>query len=115
MNDESSSEERLSAKQLKDRYRRARDPVLRAHLYIVWQLSQGKPLSEVAELAGYSTKWVKEISRRNDEQGVEGLATAGIEIRVLPTEHFSLKGSSESLSRHSLSLLLRAGCGALLR
>src|SRR3712207_6477765 len=76
MNDESSSEERLSPKQLKDRYRSARDPLLRAHFHIVWQLSQlsqGKPLSEVAELAGYSTKWVKEIARRYEERGVEGL------------------------------------------
>ncbi len=73
MDNESHSEERLSAKQLKDRYRSARDPVLRAHLHIVWQLSLGKPLREVAELAGYSTKWVKEIYRRYEEQGVEGL------------------------------------------
>ncbi len=73
MNDESSSEGRLSPQQLKDRYRSARDPVLRAHFHIVWQLSLGKPLSEVAELAGYSTKWVKEIYRRYEEQGVEGL------------------------------------------
>jgi transposase len=73
MNDESSSEGRLSPQLLKDRYRSARDPVLRAHFHIVWQLSLGKPLSEVAELAGYSTKWVKEIYRRYEEQGVEGL------------------------------------------
>ncbi len=73
MNDNLRSEERLSTEQLKDRYRKARDPVLRAHLHIVWQLSQGKPISEVAELTGYSTKWVKEIFRRYAEQGVEGL------------------------------------------
>jgi transposase len=73
MNNESKSEERLSAEQLKDRYRRAGDPVLRAHLHIVWQLSLGKSLREVAELAGYSTKWVKEIAGRYEELGVEGL------------------------------------------
>jgi transposase len=73
MNDESSLEEHPSVEQLKDRYRRARDPVLRAHLQIVWQLSRGKSVAEVAELAGYSTKWVKEIYRRYQEQGVEGL------------------------------------------
>jgi len=64
MDNGSHSEERLSAKQLKDRYRKARDPVLRAHLHIVWQLSLDKSITEVAELAGYSTKWVKEIARR---------------------------------------------------
>jgi transposase len=73
MNDESSWEERPSPEQLKDRYRSARDPVLRVHLHIVWRLSLGKPISEVAELTGYSTKWVKEIARRYEEQGVEGL------------------------------------------
>jgi transposase len=73
MNDESSLEEHPAVEQLKDRYRRARDPVLRAHLQIVWQLSRGKSVAEVAELAGYSTKWVKEIYRRYQEQGVEGL------------------------------------------
>jgi transposase len=73
MNDELKSEERLSPEQLKDRYRKAGDSVLRAHLHIVWQLSLGKPLGEVAELAGYSTKWVKEIARRYEELGVEGL------------------------------------------
>ncbi len=74
MDNESHPEESLSPQQLKDRYRRARDPVLRAHLRIVWRLSMGKALSEVAELTGYSTKWVKEIARRYEERGgVEGL------------------------------------------
>jgi transposase len=73
MDKESHPEAPLSAKQLKDRYRRARDPVLRAHLHIVWQLSLGKSIQEVAELAGYSPKWIKEISRRYEERGVEGL------------------------------------------
>src|SRR3712207_2805097 len=116
MNDDLHSEERLSPEQLKERYRKARDPVLRAHLHIVWQLSLGKPISKVAELTGYSTKWVKEISRRYEEQGVESLGdrrhtNPGAAKRAL----LSLKGSSTSLSRRSLSLLLKAGCGALLR
>ena len=58
---------------MKDLYRQARDPVLRAHLHIVWRLSLGEPLGRVAEMAGYSTKWTKEIARRYEEQGVEGL------------------------------------------
>lgn len=116
MDDGSHSEERLSAKQLKDRYRSARDPVLRAHLHIVWQLSLGKPLREVAELAGYSTKWVKEIYRRYEEQGVEGLGdrrhtNPGAAERALLSE----RQQRELQSRRSLSLLLKAGCGALLR
>src|SRR3712207_7498137 len=68
MNDDLHSEERLSPEQLKERYRKARDPVLRAHLHIVWQLSLGKPISKVAELTGYSTKWVKERSEEHTSE-----------------------------------------------
>jgi transposase len=74
MNEESPLEGYPSPQQqLKDRYRKARDPVLRAHLHIVWQLALGKPIREVAELVGYSQKWVKEIARRYEERGMEGL------------------------------------------
>src|SRR3712207_8544509 len=40
---------------------------------MVWHFSRAKPPWEVAEWAGYTTKWVKEIYRRYEEQGVEGL------------------------------------------
>jgi transposase len=33
----------------------------------------GEALGRVAEMSGYSTKWVKEILRRYEEGGVEGL------------------------------------------
>jgi hypothetical protein len=77
MNEQAHSEEHSEGpptpKQLKDLYRGARDPVLRAHLHIVWRLSLGEPLGRVAQLSGYSTKWVKEILRRYEEGGVQGL------------------------------------------
>ena len=73
MNEQANSAGRPTPEQLKDLYRQARDPVLRAHLYIVWRLSLGEPLGRVAEMAGYSTKWAKEIARRYEERGVEGL------------------------------------------
>ena len=45
-------------------YRKARDPVLRTHLLMVWRLSLGESTREVAHAVGYSHKWTKEIARR---------------------------------------------------
>src|SRR5215218_1582120 len=77
MNEQVHSEEHSEGpptpEQLKDLYRGARDPVLRAHLHIVWRLSLGEPLGQVAQMSGYSTKWVKEILHRYEEGGVQGL------------------------------------------
>lgn len=66
-------EEHLSSKELELRYRKAKDPVLRTHLLIVWQLSLGKLTREVGEATGYSPEWIREISRRYNEGGIEGL------------------------------------------
>jgi hypothetical protein len=40
-------EDHLSSGELEGRYRKAKDPVLRIHLLIVWQLSQDKLIREV--------------------------------------------------------------------
>jgi len=66
-------EEHLSADELEDRYRKARDPVERSHHQIVWLLSLGKLTREVAEATGYSPEWIREISRRYNASGPEGL------------------------------------------
>ncbi len=66
-------EEHLSARELEDRYRKARDPVERSHYQIVWLLSSGKLTREVAEATGYSPEWIREVSRRYNERGAEGL------------------------------------------
>src|SRR5215217_4725473 len=65
--------EHLSSEELEDRYRKARDPVLRSHYQIVWLLSLGKLTREVREATGYSAEWIREISRRYNERGAEGL------------------------------------------
>jgi transposase len=59
--------------QLEGLYRKASDPVLRTHLLMVWRISLGDSIREVAGMVGYSEKWVREIARRYEEQGVEGL------------------------------------------
>jgi hypothetical protein len=48
---------------LESLYRKASDPVLRTHLLMVWRMSLGDSIREVAEMVGYSEKWVREIAR----------------------------------------------------
>ncbi len=58
---------------MESRYRKARDPVERSHYQIVWLLSEGKTTREVCEVTGYSVGWVRQVARRYNERGVEGL------------------------------------------
>jgi len=62
-----------STKELEHRYKKARDPVQRSHLQIVWLLSEGRTTSEVSEVTGYSLGWVRKIARRYNEWGAEAL------------------------------------------
>jgi transposase len=72
-------------------YRKATDPVLRTHLLMVWRMSLGEPLGEVARMVGYSEKWTREIAGRYGSEGVEGLgdrrhANPGAKERALLDE-----------------------------
>lgn len=62
-----------STEELEHRYRKAKDPVERSHRQIVWLLSEGRTTEEVCEVTGYSPGWVRQIARRYNERGVEGL------------------------------------------
>jgi transposase len=63
----------LSADELAARYRAASDPVLRSQLQMVWLLVSGRPLAEVAAATGYSTRWVREVVKRYNAAGPDGL------------------------------------------
>lgn len=63
----------LGTSELERRYRRAQDPVERAHYQIIWLLAQGKRTGEVMAATGYSRKWVQEVARRYNWQGPPGL------------------------------------------
>jgi transposase len=65
--------EQAESKRLERLYRKATDPVLRTHLLMVWRMSLGESLGEVARMVGYSEKWTRQIKRRYDSEGVEGL------------------------------------------
>ncbi len=62
-----------NTEELEHRYRKAKDPVKRSHLQIVWLLSEGRSTKEVCEVTGYSPGWVRQIVGRYNERGVEGL------------------------------------------
>jgi transposase len=40
---------------------------------MVWRMSLGDSIREVAQMVGYSQKWTREIARRYESEGVEGL------------------------------------------
>ena len=65
--------EETESERLERLYRKATDPVLRTHLLMVWRISLGEPLGEVARMVGYSKKWTREIARRYESEGIEGL------------------------------------------
>src|SRR5919202_4987078 len=64
----------LSADELSQRYRLARDPVERSHGQMIWLLVSGRPLGEVAAVTGYSTRWIREVVRQYNADGVTALA-----------------------------------------
>jgi transposase len=70
---EKRSSEQSESSRLESLYRKATDPVLRTHLLMVWRMSVGDSIGEVARMVGYSEKWVREIARRYGSEGVEGL------------------------------------------
>jgi transposase len=72
MSEKWSSEEPESSR-LEGLYRKATKPVLRTHLLMAWRMSMGDSPREVARMVGYSEKWTREIARRYESEGVEGL------------------------------------------
>ena len=91
MNEKRDSQEGLESSRLEGLYRKAVDPVLRTHLLMVWRMSLGDTVGEVAGMVGYSQKWTSEIARRYESEGVEGLgdrrhANPGAKERALLDE-----------------------------
>ena len=66
-------EAHLCSKELENRYRKARDRVLRSHYQILWLISSGKSTTEVMEVTGYSRGWIQQLARRYNAFGEEAL------------------------------------------
>ena len=63
----------LGSEELEDRYRKARDPVLRSHYQILWLISEGKSTTRVMEATGYSRGWIQRLARRYNAYGPRAL------------------------------------------
>ncbi len=59
----------LSPRELEDRYRKTRDPVLRSHYQILWLISRGQTTRQVMEVTGYSRGWIQQLARRYNAYG----------------------------------------------
>lgn len=71
---------KLTAEALHERYRHSKDPVERTHWHILWLLKEGKSPREVAELLGYTARWVRTIVARWNAQGEAGIGDHRHEI-----------------------------------
>jgi Winged helix-turn helix len=65
--------DRLGLEELAARQRAARDPVERDRWQMIRLLVAGRSLTETAEVTGYSTRWVREVVRRYNAHGPDGL------------------------------------------
>jgi len=63
----------LDAAALFERYRAAADRVERSQLQIIWLLTSGKSLAEVAAASGYSTRWIQKLIHRDNAGGSAAL------------------------------------------
>ncbi len=63
----------LSHEDLHQRYRQATDSVERTHYQILWLLASGKTTQQVADVTGYSLRWIRVIANRYNQQGEAGV------------------------------------------
>lgn len=63
----------LGVEEFHERYRQAKDAVERTHWHILWQAKEGKTPQEIADLLGYTARWVRTVIGRWNEQGEEGI------------------------------------------
>src|SRR5215471_4983253 len=72
----------LTAEELHERYRHAKDPVERTHWHILWLAVEGKTAQMIAELLGYTARWVRTVIGRWNVQGEAGIGDHRHEIDV---------------------------------
>ena len=86
----------LSKAELEARYETAADPVSKSHFHAVWLLSLNYGIEEVGSILSFSTRWVRLLLKRYNEQGPDSLGdrrhTNGTAPAILtPEALFSLK------------------------
>src|SRR5688572_26573856 len=65
--------EHLTQAELEGRYRRANSAVQRGHWQVLWLLSKGKRVAEVAAVTGYCQDWIRKLVRRYNAQGEDAV------------------------------------------
>ena len=59
----------LSIEMLEERYRESADGIARSHWQIVWLLAKGQRSEAVAQVTGYSVKWIRLLAQRYNAEG----------------------------------------------
>jgi transposase len=63
----------LRVEALEQGYRSCQDPIERSHWQIVWLYAQYGDAAKVAEMTAYSGAWVRQLIKRYNERGGDGL------------------------------------------
>ncbi len=63
----------MTVEKLHERYRQSNDAVERTHWHMLWLLKEGKSPREVAELLGYTARWIRTIIQRWNAEGDAGI------------------------------------------
>ena len=71
-----------TAEEVHDRYRQAKNAVERTHWHILWLAKEGTMPQEIAELLGYTARWVRTVIGRWNAQGEAGIRDRRHEIDV---------------------------------
>lgn len=66
-------EPHLSPEQLKQRFQTATDRAERNHFQALWLISQGHTQAQAAQIVGYSERWVHQLVKRYNADGVDSM------------------------------------------
>jgi len=94
-------ETHLSPEQLKQRYQAATDRAERNHFQTLWLISQGHTQAEAAQIVGYSERWVHQLVKRYNADGVASM-------RDLRHEHIGAARALDKEGEDELSAALQA-------
>src|SRR5271165_4597351 len=94
----------LSKAELEARYKTAADPVAKSHFHALWLLSSGYGIAQVAELLSFSTRWIRLLVNRHNQNGPEALgdrrAGNGAAPKILtPAALAALKRAGQNAAR----------------
>jgi transposase len=65
--------QRLKVEELYQLYRLCEDNVKKSHLQVIWLLASGRTRTEVSEVTGLCSRWIREIINRYNKDGPDGL------------------------------------------